>query len=222
MNEAKRAEIMRRLAEHDPNPTTELNHETPFQLLIAVMLSAQSTDRGVNVATASLFAAGPTPEAMLALGVDGVKEHIRTLGLFNNKAKNVVETCRILVEAHGGEVPRSRAALEALPGVGRKTANVILNTAFGEPTIAVDTHIFRLANRTGLAPGKTVRQVEDRLVKVIPDQYLRHAHHWLILHGRYVCTARKPKCGQCRIHDLCEYRHKTPAEPAVEPPDVRQ
>ncbi|MDZ7747434.1 MAG: endonuclease III [Halofilum sp. (in: g-proteobacteria)] len=213
---------MRRLAETDPEPTTELAYETPFQLLIAVVLSAQSTDRGVNAATAGLFPAAPTPEAMLALGADGVREHIRTLGLFNNKAKNVIETCRILVERHGGEVPRTRAELEALPGVGRKTANVILNTAFGEATVAVDTHIFRVANRTGLAPGKTVRAVEDRLVKVIPKEYLRHAHHWLILHGRYTCTARNPKCGQCRIHDLCEYAHKTAPAAAVEPPDVRQ
>ena len=222
MNRATRSEIMRRLAEADPSPTTELHYETAFQLLVAVMLSAQSTDRGVNFATATLFPAAPTPQAMLALGVDGVKEHIRTLGLFNNKAKNVVETARILVQRHGGEVPRSREALEALPGVGRKTANVILNTAFGEATIAVDTHIFRVANRTGLARGKTVREVEDRLLRVIPAGYRRHAHHWLILHGRYVCTARRPKCGQCRIHDLCEYRDKTPAESAVEPPDVRQ
>ena len=222
MNREKRAEIMRRLAEADPAPTTELHYETPFQLQIAVMLSAQSTDRGVNEATARLFPAAPTPEAMLGLGLEGIREHIRTLGLFNNKAKSVLETCRILVERHGGEVPRTRAALEALPGVGRKTANVILNTAFGEPTVAVDTHIFRVANRTGLSPGANVREVEDRLVRLIPREYLRHAHHWLILHGRYVCTARKPRCGRCRIHDLCEYRHKTVAEPAVEPPDVRQ
>ncbi|WP_067562795.1 endonuclease III [Halofilum ochraceum] len=209
MNRARREQIMARLAERDPEPTTELHFETPFQLLIAVILSAQSTDRGVNAATARLFPAAPDAESMLALGVEGVKEHIRTLGLFNNKAKNVVETCRMLVEHHGGEVPRDRAALEALPGVGRKTANVILNTAFGEPTIAVDTHIFRVANRTGFAPGKNVRAVEDQLVKVMPKAYLRHAHHWLILHGRYVCTARKPRCGDCRIHDLCEYPDKT-------------
>ncbi len=209
MNRAKREQIMARLAERDPEPTTELHFETPFQLLIAVMLSAQSTDRGVNAATASLFPAAPDAESMLALGVEGVKEHIRTLGLFNNKAKNVIETCRILVERHGGEVPRDRSALEALPGVGRKTANVILNTAFGEPTIAVDTHIFRVANRTGFAPGKNVRAVEGHLVKVMPKAYLRHAHHWLILHGRYVCTARKPRCAECRIHDLCEYPDKT-------------
>lgn len=209
MNRAQRERIMARLAERDPEPTTELHFETPFQLLIAVVLSAQSTDRGVNAATAGLFAAAPDAQSILALGVEGVKGHIRTLGLFNNKAKNVVETCRLLVERHGGEIPRDRAALEALPGVGRKTANVILNTAFGEPTIAVDTHIFRVANRTGFAPGKDVRAVEDELVKVMPKTYLRHAHHWLILHGRYVCTARKPRCDECRIHDLCEYRDKT-------------
>lgn len=211
MNQAQRTELMRRLAEADPEPTTELHYETPFQLLIAVILSAQSTDRGVNEATARLFPAAPTPEAMFALGEEGVKEHIRTLGLFNNKARNVVETCRMLVEQHGGELPRSRAALEALPGVGRKTASVVLNTAFGEKTMAVDTHIFRVANRTGLAPGKTVRAVEDRLLEVVPDEYLRYAHHWLILHGRYTCTARRPRCGICRIADLCEYPDKTPA-----------
>lgn len=222
MNRAQRNELMRRLAETDPEPTTELEYSTPFQLLVAVILSAQSTDRGVNAATRSLFAAAPTPAAMLELGEEGVKAHIRTLGLFNNKARNLVAACRILVEEHGGEVPRSRAALEALPGVGRKTANVILNTAFGESTIAVDTHIFRVANRTGLAPGKTVRAVEDRLLEVVPARYRRHAHHWLILHGRYTCTARRPKCGRCRIHDLCEYEDKTASEATVEPPDVRQ
>ncbi|MEX1080917.1 MAG: endonuclease III [Halofilum sp. (in: g-proteobacteria)] len=211
MNERQRTEIMRRLAEADPEPTTELNYDTPFQLLIAVILSAQSTDRGVNEATARLFPAAPTPEAMMALGEAGVKQFIRTLGLFNNKARNVVETCRMLVEQHGGELPRSRAALEALPGVGRKTASVVLNTAFGEKTMAVDTHIFRVSNRTGLAPGKTVRAVEDRLMEVIPDEYLRYAHHWLILHGRYTCTARRPRCDLCRIADLCEYPDKTPA-----------
>ena len=221
MNADKRERIMARLAERDPAPTTELVYDTPFQLLVAVILSAQSTDRGVNAATAGLFAAAPTPEAMLALGVEGVKAHIRTLGLFNNKARNVVETCRLLVERHGGEVPRDRAALEALPGVGRKTANVILNTAFGESTVAVDTHIFRVANRTGLAPGRSVREVEDRLMRLLPKAYLRHAHHWLILHGRYTCTARKPRCGECRIFDLCEYSHKTASPAAVEPPDVR-
>jgi endonuclease-3 len=211
---------MRRLAETDPEPTTELHYASPFELLVAVTLSAQSTDRGVNKATASLFPVANTPQAILDLGEDGLKEHIRTLGLYNSKAKNVIAACRMLVERHGGEVPRTREELEALPGVGRKTANVILNTAFGAETIAVDTHIFRVANRTGLAPGRNVRAVEDRLLKVIPAQYRRHAHHWLILHGRYTCTARKPKCGQCRIHDLCEYRHKTPAEATVEPPDV--
>lgn len=222
MNRDQRAEIMRRLAETDPEPTTELAYETPFQLLVAVILSAQSTDRGVNAATAELFRAASTPEAMLELGLEGVREHIRTLGLFNNKAKSLIETCRMLVERHGGEVPRTRAELEALPGVGRKTANVILNTAFGEATIAVDTHIFRVANRTGLAPGKTVRAVEDRLLEVVPARYRRHAHHWLILHGRYTCTARRPKCDRCRIYDLCEYEDKTASEATVEPPDVRQ
>jgi len=220
MNRRKRAEIMRRLAETDPEPTTELHYETPFELLVAVTLSAQSTDRGVNRATASLFRVANTPEQMLELGEEGLKEHIRSLGLYNSKARNIIAACRMLMERHGGEVPRTREELEALPGVGRKTANVILNTAFGAETIAVDTHIFRVANRTGLAPGKKVREVEDRLLKVIPPEYRRHAHHWLILHGRYTCTARKPKCGQCRIHDLCEYPHKTAAEPALEPPDV--
>jgi endonuclease-3 len=205
------AAIMQRLAETDPEPTTELSYETPFQLLIAVILSAQSTDRGVNAATAGLFTEAPTAEAMLALGEAGVWRHIRTLGLYNNKARNVIETCRRLVEHHGGELPRTRGELEALPGVGRKTANVILNTAFGEPTIAVDTHIFRVANRTGLAPGKTVREVEAGLAEAIPEAYLRHAHHWLILHGRYTCTARRPQCDRCRIGDLCEYTAKTTA-----------
>ena len=212
MNQQKRTEIMRRLAEADPEPDTELHYATPFELLVAVVLSAQSTDRGVNQATACLFPVANTPEGLLALGEDGLKEHIRTLGLYNSKAKNLIAACRMLVEQHGGEVPRTRAELEALPGVGRKTANVILNTAFGESTIAVDTHIFRVANRTGLAPGKNVREVEDRLLKVIPAEYRRHAHHWLILHGRYTCTARKPRCGECRIFDLCEYRHKTAPE----------
>ncbi|MDZ7829321.1 MAG: endonuclease III [Halofilum sp. (in: g-proteobacteria)] len=211
---------MRRLAEPDPEPTTELHYASPFELLVAVTLSAQSTDRGVNKATASLFPVANTPQAMLDLGEDGLKEHIRTLGLYNSKAKNIIAACRMLVEQHGGEVPRTREELEALPGVGRKTANVVLNTAFGAETIAVDTHIFRVANRTGLAPGKTVRAVEDRLLKVVPAEYRRHAHHWLILHGRYTCTARRPKCGECRIHDLCEYKHKTPVETVLEPPDV--
>lgn len=202
-------EIMRRLAEVDPEPTTELEYSSPFELLIAVVLSAQSTDVGVNKATARLFPQARTPEQMLALGEEEVGECIRTLGLYNAKAKNIIATCRILVEQHGGEVPRTRRALEALPGVGRKTANVILNTAFGEPTIAVDTHIFRVANRTGMAPGKNVRAVEDGLLAVIPQPYLRHAHHWLILHGRYTCLARRPQCDSCRIADLCEYPHKT-------------
>ena len=203
------AEIMRRLAETDPEPTTELVYTSPFELLIAVVLSAQSTDVGVNKATARLFPQANTPAAMLALGEEGVKACIRTLGLYNAKAKNVIETCRILVEQHGGEVPRTRKELEALPGVGRKTANVILNTAFGEPTIAVDTHIFRVANRTGMAPGKNVREVEEGLLEVIPREFLQHAHHWLILHGRYTCVARRPQCPQCRIADLCAYPDKT-------------
>jgi len=209
MNRKSCNEVMRRLAELDPEPTTELAYSSPFELLIAVVLSAQSTDVGVNKATARLFPLANTPAAMLELGEEGVKACIRTLGLYNAKAKNVIETCRILVEEHGGEVPRTRKELEALPGVGRKTANVILNTAFGEPTIAVDTHIFRVANRTGMAPGKNVREVEEGLLKVIPREYLQHAHHWLILHGRYTCVARRPKCPQCRIADLCAYPEKT-------------
>lgn len=212
MNTEQAATLMRRLAECDPEPTTELHYATPFQLLIAVILSAQSTDIGVNKATATLFPRASTPQQMLELGEDGVREHIRTLGLFNSKAKNVINTCRLLVERHGGDVPRTRAELEALPGVGRKTANVILNTAFGESTIAVDTHIFRVANRTGLAPGKNVREVEKGLLQIIPADYQRHAHHWLILHGRYTCLARQPKCPDCRIADLCEYPDKTATE----------
>jgi endonuclease-3 len=210
MNQPKRAEIFRRLREANPKPATELEYATPFQLLIAVMLSAQATDVGVNKATRRLFPAAGTPQAILALGEEALKRYISTIGLFNAKAKNVIATCRILIDAYGGEVPRTREQLEALPGVGRKTANVILNTAFGEPTIAVDTHIFRVANRTGLAPGKNVRVVEDRLEKVVPAEFKLDAHHWLILHGRYVCKARKPDCPQCVIRDLCEYRHKTP------------
>jgi endonuclease-3 len=209
MNATMRAEIFRRLREANPKPTTELEYATPFQLLIAVILSAQATDVGVNKATRRLFPSAGTPQAMLALGEESLKRYISTIGLFNAKAKNVIATCRILVEQHGGEVPRTRAALEALPGVGRKTANVVLNTAFGEPTIAVDTHIFRVANRTGLAPGKTIRIVEDKLEKSVPAEFKRDAHHWLILHGRYVCKARTPDCPQCIIRDLCEYRHKT-------------
>jgi endonuclease-3 len=209
VNRAKRAEIYARLAAHNPHPRTELDYRNPFELLVAVILSAQATDISVNKATAQLFAVANTPAALLALGEDGLKRYIRTIGLFNSKAKHLIATCRILVERHGGRVPEERAALEALPGVGRKTANVILNTAFGQPTIAVDTHIFRVANRTGLAPGKTVLEVEQGLLKYTLDKYLQDAHHWLILHGRYVCKARKPLCGECVIADLCEYRHKT-------------
>ena len=209
MKREKIIELFRRLRELNPHPTTELDYSTPFELLVAVILSAQATDVGVNKATKKLFPVANTPAAILALGEDGLKRYIATIGLFNAKAKNVIATCRILVEQHGGEVPRSREALEALPGVGRKTANVVLNTAFGEPTIAVDTHIFRVANRTGLAPGKTVRTVEDKLNKVVPDEFRQDAHHWLILHGRYVCKARKPECPSCAINDLCAYRHKT-------------
>jgi len=209
MNAQQRAEIFRRLREANPRPTTELEYGTPFQLLIAVMLSAQATDVGVNKATRRLFPVAGSPQALLDLGEEKLKSYISTIGLYNAKAKNIIATCEILIARHGGEVPHTRAALEALPGVGRKTANVVLNTAFGEATIAVDTHIFRVANRTGLAKGKTVRAVEDRLEKVVPAEFKRDAHHWLILHGRYVCKARKPDCPQCIIRDLCEYRHKT-------------
>ncbi len=209
MNPAKRRAIFERLREYNPTPRTELVFSTPFELLVAVILSAQSTDKGVNKATAKLFPVANTPAAMAALGVAGLTPYIQTIGLYNNKAKNIIATSKALVEQHGGEVPRSREALEALPGVGRKTANVVMNSAFGEATMAVDTHIFRVANRTGLAPGKTVRAVEDKLLKVVPPEFLKDAHHWLILHGRYVCTARKPACPTCIIADLCEYRHKT-------------
>ena len=202
------AEVFRRLRDANPHPTTELEYATPFQLLVAVVLSAQATDKGVNIATRKLFAVAPTPEAMADLGEDGIAEHIKTIGLFRNKAKNTAALSRLLLERHGGEVPKDREALEALPGVGRKTANVVLNTVFGEPTMAVDTHIFRLANRTGLAPGKDVLEVEKRLLRRIPKDYLRDAHHWLILHGRYVCVARKPKCDECIIGDLCLYKGK--------------
>lgn len=202
------AEAFRRLRDANPNPTTELEYASPFQLLVAVVLSAQATDKGVNIATRKLFAAAPTPEAMADLGENGIAEYIKTIGLFRNKAKNTAQLSRLLLERHGGEVPNDREALEALPGVGRKTANVVLNTIFGEPTMAVDTHIFRLANRTGLAPGKDVLEVEKRLVRRIPKEYLRDAHHWLILHGRYVCVARKPKCDECIIRDLCLYKGK--------------
>lgn len=215
MNATKRRALFERLREAMPAPTTELHYRSPFELLVAVILSAQATDRSVNLATASLFAAADTPQAMLALGVDGVTAHVRRIGLFNSKAQNIIKTCRLLVERYDGQVPRDRAALEALPGVGRKTANVVLNTAFGEPTIAVDTHIFRVANRTGLAPGKTVRQVEDRLLKVTPAEFRHDAHHWLILHGRYTCTARKPRCGACRLADLCEWPDKAAAVAAA-------
>ena len=200
------AEVFRRLRDANPHPTTELEYASPFQLLVAVVLSAQSTDKGVNIATRRLFALAPTPEAMMDLGEAGIAEQIKTIGLYRNKAKNTALLSRLLVERHGGEVPNDRAALEALPGVGRKTANVVLNTIFGEPTMAVDTHIFRLANRTGLAPGKDVLEVEKRLVRRIPKEYLRDAHHWLILHGRYVCVARKPKCDECSIRDLCLFK----------------
>jgi endonuclease-3 len=209
MNKEIRRAIFERLRDANPNPTTELEYATPFQLLIAVILSAQMTDRGVNRATRPLFAEAGTAEAILALGEDELRERIRTINFCNTKAANVIKTCRILVEQHGGEVPEDRAALEALPGVGRKTANDILNTAFGQPVMAVDTHIFRVANRTRLATGKTVREVEDKLTRLVPKEFLQDAHHWLILHGRYVCVARKPRCGACVIYDLCEYKDKT-------------
>ena len=198
-------EFFRRLKAANPAPTTELEYTSPFELLVAVILSAQATDRSVNAATRGLFAAAPTPGAMVDLGVEGVRERIRTIGLFNSKARNLVRACEMLLERHDGEVPRSRDALEALPGVGRKTANVVLNTAFGEETIAVDTHIFRVSNRTGLAPGRNVREVEDRLLEMVPGEYRRHAHHWLILHGRYTCIARRPRCGECAVADLCAW-----------------
>ncbi|HTO51610.1 MAG TPA: endonuclease III [Burkholderiales bacterium] len=209
MNAQKRAEIFARLAGANPDPTTELAYRTPYELLVSVILSAQATDKSVNLATAELFKIADTPEKMVALGVDGLIPYIKTIGLFRTKAKNVVETSRLLLERHGGEVPPTREALEQLPGVGRKTANVVLNTAFGQDAMAVDTHIFRVANRTGIAPGKNPREVEERLVKFVPDPYRRNAHHWLILHGRYVCTARKPACPRCLIRDLCEFRQKT-------------
>ena len=211
MNAAKRYEIFRRLHEDNPEPKTELAYGSPFELLIAVILSAQATDVGVNKATAKLFPVANTPEAIYALGVEGLSEYIKTIGLFNGKAKNIIETCRMLIERHGSQVPENREALEALPGVGRKTANVVLNTAFGEPTMAVDTHIFRVANRTGLAPGKDVRAVEDALLRRVPPPYLQDAHHWLILHGRYVCKARKPDCPQCVVRDLCHWPDTPPA-----------
>jgi endonuclease-3 len=209
MNRDKISALFARLKSANPAPTTELEYHTTFELLVAVILSAQATDKSVNVATRVLFKVANTPQAIAALGVPGLSSYIRTIGLFNAKAKNIIATCKALIEQHGGEVPRSREALEALPGVGRKTANVILNTAFGEPTIAVDTHIFRVANRTGIAKGATVRAVEDKLLKVVPEEFRHDAHHWLILHGRYTCIARKPKCPECIIRDLCEYKQKT-------------
>ncbi|MBL3558095.1 MULTISPECIES: endonuclease III [Marinobacter] len=208
MNKEKRTEIFTRLRQANPTPTTELNYASPFELLIAVILSAQATDVGVNKATAKLYPVANTPEEILALGVDGLKEYIKTIGLYNSKAENVIKTCLALIEKHGGEVPDNREDLEALPGVGRKTANVVLNTAFGQPAMAVDTHIFRVSNRTGIAPGKNVLEVEKRLMRVVPKEFLLDAHHWLILHGRYTCTARKPKCGACIIEDLCEFKQK--------------
>ncbi len=211
MNAAKRREIFARLQAANPNPTTELEYDTPFQLLIAVLLSAQATDKSVNIATRKFFPQYGTPQALLALGEEGLSDYIKTIGLYRTKAKNTIATCRILLEHHGGEVPQTREALESLPGVGRKTANVVLNTAFGQPTMAVDTHIFRVSNRTGIAPGKNVLEVEDKLVKFVPREYIQDAHHWLILHGRYICVARKPKCPQCGISDLCEFKQKTPA-----------
>ncbi len=209
MNAAKRLEIFRRLYEDNPEPKTELNYSSPFELLIAVILSAQATDVGVNKATDKLFPVANTPEAIYALGYDGLCAYIKTIGLYPSKAKNVIETCRLLVEKHGSQVPDNREDLEALPGVGRKTANVVLNTAFRQPAMAVDTHIFRVSNRTGIAPGKNVLEVEKKLLKFVPKDYLLDAHHWLILHGRYVCKARKPQCGSCRIEDLCEFKAKT-------------
>ena len=212
MNKTKRTDIFRRFRAQNPAPTTELHYSTPFELLVAVILSAQATDKSVNKATATLFKVANTPASILKLGENGLKGYIRTIGLYNSKAGNILKTCQILLEQHQGKVPVDRAALEALPGVGRKTANVILNTAFGQPTIAVDTHIFRVANRTGIAPGKTVLEVERKLLKYVPGEFRQDAHHWLILHGRYTCVARKPRCGSCIIEDLCEYPHKTGLE----------
>ena len=209
MNAARRHAIFSRLREDNPEPKTELHYSSNFELLVAVMLSAQATDVGVNKATARLYPVANTPEAILALGVEGLEQYIRTIGLYHSKAKNVIETCRLLLERHAGEVPQTREELEALPGVGRKTANVVLNTAFRQPAMAVDTHIFRVSNRTGIAPGKNVLEVEKKLLRFVPAEYLLDAHHWLILHGRYVCKARKPQCGSCRIEDLCEYKDKT-------------
>lgn len=209
MNRQKRIEILTRLREQNPQPTTELNYSSPFELLIAVILSAQATDKGVNKATEKLFPVANTPQAILDLGLDGLKNYIKTIGLYNSKAENIIKTCRDLIEKHQGEVPENRDALEALAGVGRKTANVVLNTAFRHPTIAVDTHIFRVSNRTGFAPGKDVVKVEEKLIKVVPNEFKLDVHHWLILLGRYTCIARKPRCGSCIIEDLCEFKEKT-------------
>lgn len=209
MNPQKRREIFTRLREWNPRPTTELEYQTPFELLIAVILSAQATDKGVNLATRKLFPKANTPAAIYRLGVEGLSQYIKSIGLYPSKAKNIIATCKILLDEHEGQVPNSRDALEKLPGVGRKTANVVLNTAFGHPTIAVDTHIFRVANRTGIAPGKTPLEVEKKLLKFVPEEFRHDAHHWLILHGRYVCVARKPKCPECLIRDLCEFKQKT-------------
>ena len=209
MNRDKRVQIFTLLRDANPSPETELNYTSPFELLISVILSAQATDVGVNKATAHLYPVANTPQQILDLGLDRLKEYVKTIGLYNTTAQNIIKTCDILVREYGGEVPATRKALEDLPGVGRKTANVVLNTAFGQPTIAVDTHIFRVANRTGIAPGKTVREVEDRLMRLVPDEFNLDAHHWLILHGRYTCIARKQRCGSCVIHDLCEYSKKT-------------
>ncbi|WP_339056994.1 endonuclease III [Candidatus Regiella endosymbiont of Tuberolachnus salignus] len=208
MNKQKRVAILTRFQERNPHPTTELIYSTPFELLIAVLLSAQATDVSVNKVTAKLYAVANTPESLLAMGVDAIKDHIKTIGLFNNKAENIIKTCRLLLNKHQGKVPEDREALEALAGVGRKTANVVLNTAFGWPTIAVDTHIFRVCNRTGFAPGKNVDQVEQKLLKVVPTEFKPNCHHWLILHGRYSCMARKPRCASCLIEDLCEFKDK--------------
>lgn len=209
MNKNKRSEIFQKLKAQNPKPTTELEYTDPFELLIAVVLSAQATDVGVNKATKKLFSVANTPQAIVALGDEGLKQYIRTIGLYNTKANNILKTCKLLIEEFDSQVPADRNSLEKLPGVGRKTANVILNTAFGQPTIAVDTHIFRVSNRTGIAPGKDVRVVEEKLMKFVPDEYKQDAHHWLILHGRYTCVARKPRCGSCVIYDLCEFKQKT-------------
>ena len=209
MNKTIRTEIFTRLRDADPHPTTELNFSSPFELLIAVLLSAQATDKGVNKATAKLFPVANTPQAMLDLGLEGVMEYTRTIGLYQTKSRHIIQTCRLLLDKHGGQVPQTREELEALPGVGRKTANVVLNTAFGQPTMAVDTHIFRVANRMNLAPGKNVREVEDKLMRFVPKEFLLNAHHWLILHGRYTCKAQKPLCHECIVYDLCEYKGKT-------------